>query len=399
MDPLSALILAGIFAMLVVRAATERGPLRRRWRRAVERRTVKAEQKQAARMELLRDNGPANVAKYKARLERRAKRWDKINKTVAGWGAASWEAAKKAAAKPNDALDEAWETEHDEEWTSETFEEWILDTLGDGTWDPLDEGPVWNENERRDQHDEQDEQDVPIDPVDHVADAKIVNPADEPDQSAQDAKVIPPRPGSGECLWGKDNPNGPACTNQRVPDRPFCAAHLTENKGRSATPQPDSGTTKTNADNNGEGMTARPETATEITNLTNAIEQGIAAAAWANRMSSILFDIIGQLHGILKGSEAEAAQRIMDKESLVNLGFLPKVTDWYDTAAEALNLAADMVKALQVAAQAVADQMAKAGKATQTASNVLRQQVGLIDAVSAAKGTGAGVAKKTEAYE
>ncbi|WP_020421127.1 hypothetical protein [Amycolatopsis sp. ATCC 39116] len=131
MDPFSALILAGILSVLVTRTVAsavtdtiaqakgqtppslekwrqrqkeraargeaperETGPWRRRWRNAVEHHNAKAAQKHAARMEFLRDNGPQNVAREKAKLQRRAQRWDKIGATVAGMGNTSWEAAK-----------------------------------------------------------------------------------------------------------------------------------------------------------------------------------------------------------------------------------------------------------------------------------------------------------------
>lgn len=138
MDPLSALILAGIMSSLVAHTAgsavtdtiaqarghtppslekwrarqqkqsrrgseVEPGPWARRWNNAVERRNAKAAQKHEAKLEHLRDLGPDRVAKYKQRLQRRAQRREAIGARVAGWGSSSWQAAKQAAEQTSEA--------------------------------------------------------------------------------------------------------------------------------------------------------------------------------------------------------------------------------------------------------------------------------------------------------
>jgi hypothetical protein len=434
MDPISALILAGILTTLFARTVgsgvtdaiasskgetppslekwrkrqadrkargeapeKEPGPWRRRWRNAVEHRSAKAAQKHAARMEHLRDNGPGNVAKHKARLAKRAERWDKINDTAAKWGSASWDAAKNAAKTAKDRLDER---------------------------------RAWNENERRDQE----LVDPPIEPV---ADTANVDPAaDTSAEDGPDAQVIPLRPnqdstgcpwivpGTGQpcglptlgnhpycadhcdvaripgCLWGDGNPDVPTCTNQRVPNHPFCADHLAEYERNTGIPQngPTTDPTNPNTDtNNGGPMTAPANTATEITDLDTAISYSNETAKYTNTVSSTLSDIVGQIDTAAQGLEAEAAQYEQAKANLVDEGFGAKVTSKFDTAAESLHLAAEALKTARDRVSSGAEQVTTAGDEMRSANKVFSDQLSVQESVGAAK-QDAGVSKRTDFY-
>jgi hypothetical protein len=85
------------------KAQREPSPWRRRWDNAVEhyldRQEVKANQKHAARMELLRDGDQDAIAAYKKKFARRDERRAHLHATVAKWGDASGEAVKRALAK------------------------------------------------------------------------------------------------------------------------------------------------------------------------------------------------------------------------------------------------------------------------------------------------------------
>jgi len=86
------------------------GPWRRRWRNAAETRTEKAAQKQAARMEYLRDNAETTKAAHRKRIERRAARRAQLGTILAGWGESTWEGTKNAAVQAREARTErkAW---------------------------------------------------------------------------------------------------------------------------------------------------------------------------------------------------------------------------------------------------------------------------------------------------
>src|SRR5699024_3530948 len=91
------------------------GPWRRRWRNAAEVSTEKAAQKQAARMEYLRDNAESTKAAHRKRIERRAARRARVGTILAGWGQSTWEGSKNAAVQAREARIErkAWrETTH-----------------------------------------------------------------------------------------------------------------------------------------------------------------------------------------------------------------------------------------------------------------------------------------------
>lgn len=86
------------------------GPWRRRWRNAAEANTEKAAQKQAAKMEYLRDNAETTKAAHRRRIERRAERRAKVGTILAGWGESTWEGTKNAAVQAREARTErkAW---------------------------------------------------------------------------------------------------------------------------------------------------------------------------------------------------------------------------------------------------------------------------------------------------
>src|SRR5699024_5155992 len=67
-------------------------------------------QKQAARMEYLRDNAESTKAAHRRRIERRAARRARVGTILAGWGQSTWEGAKQTAINAREARTErrAW---------------------------------------------------------------------------------------------------------------------------------------------------------------------------------------------------------------------------------------------------------------------------------------------------
>lgn len=140
MDPLSALLLAGILTTIGIRTAgaavtdtaaqvkgktppslekwrtnqqkkqargdtpqAEPSPWKRRWRNAVEYRNAKAAQKHQARMEWLREHEREGIDVRKRRMQHKVDRWEQVDAKVAELGRSSWEKTKQAAAQAREA--------------------------------------------------------------------------------------------------------------------------------------------------------------------------------------------------------------------------------------------------------------------------------------------------------
>jgi hypothetical protein len=357
MDPLSAIILIGIAAALVTKTAaagvtdtvasvkgktppslekwrkrqaarsqrgeaveSDPGPWRRRWRNAVEYRSTKAAQKHQARMEYLHEHGPDQVERHKIRLEHRADRWDRIGAAVAQWGQTSWNAAKTAAAKAQDAQRER---------------------------------QAWKENERRSADPDQ---------------------ATEPetDETGQGSADSPPEPAPAGEGTGIDD------TKEVAWPRPEDVAEVdstTENN-----PDPNDSTPPTDGGN----PVNTPNTATEITDLDTAISFSQETAKYADTVSGTLSDILAQLTAAAQGLAAEAAAYEQGKASLAGEGFSTKVTGRFDVAAEALNTAAEAVKAASAKVSESSEQVGTASGEMRGAVKTFSEQLSLAEQIGAA---------------
>ncbi|GAA0645686.1 hypothetical protein GCM10010174_80880 [Kutzneria viridogrisea] len=321
----------------------EPGPWLRRWRNAVEHRSAKAAQKHTARMEFLRDNGRDNVNRHKAKLARRAQRWDAIGSTVAGWGQDSWEAAKNAAAQAKDARDErkAWKK-------NEQMGEVLLD--------------------------------ADLTPQDLEA-ADPNTPAETPgEEEGPEADVLPfRRPEQAETPSTEEDSEQHGEDQDPHPTDPDSTDTTTE-----GTPQ----------------MSAAPTTqnsSTEITDLDTAISYSTETARYADTVAGTLADIVGQIDGAVQGLQAEATQYDQAKSKLVEEGFGQKVTSKLDAAAEALQLAVETLKTARDRVTASSEQVSSAGTEMRAASRVFSDQLAVAETVGAAQ-QDAGVSRRTSFY-
>lgn len=335
------------------------GPMRRRWRNAVEERNVKAAQKHQARMELLNENAGTNVARHKDKLRKRAERWDKVGAKVSELGASSWEAAKTAATAASDKAKQAVEK------AKEAY----------------DESQAWKENARRDLHDPATELTPDTDSGDEPA-------ATATDTDGPDAKVLPlrrPQPPAS---------SGPAPASADDLDPPVSAtameceiydAGAEDQTALSTTPE---GNTVTEQAQN---------TSVEITDLNSAIDYCAATAKYTSTVESTLADLAEQIVAAMQGLTAEAASHEGALASIADEGFREKVTGCFTSAIDALTVAVAALKGAGEGVTTASDQVAVATGRMRDAMTVFSNQQGVAETVTAAK-EDAGVSKNTDFY-
>lgn len=455
MDPLSALLLAGILSTLVTRTAgaaitdamaqsrgktppslekwrarqkqraargeraqEDPGPWRRRWRNAVEVRNAKAAQKHQARLEHIRDQGPEAVAKHKQRLQRRAQRWEAINSRVAGWGASSWSAAKQATEPVRERRREA---------------------------------QAWRENARRDQGDQSDTDSLDTEGADILPfpdsrqDEQVLAFASRPrgDGTAEitvstgedgDSNITgDPRDPStwrGTDRYGRDIQTGIGPSREvSRPGEGFESSVITDSDtelvGSAVSPerhivrqhqwqQDGDGDTEEEApsnllafpgmhenneqqDEDGDTEMNTNSTATEITDLDTAIEFSQDTARYTDTVTATLSDIVAQLEAATQGLQAEAGAYDAAQGTLSGEGFSEKLTGRFDSAQEALHAAAEAVKQAANQVSAASEQVGTAGGEMRGATQVFSDQVALQEQIGAAQ-QDAGAAKRTDFY-
>lgn len=379
MDPISAIILVGIFVTVVGKTAgsgltdaiaqakghtppslekwrarqqtrhgkgghpaREPGPWRRRWDNAVEHSTAKAAQKHQARMEHLRDSGRDAVDRHKARLRKRAERRDKIGATVAGWGGASWEAAQRGASAARSAYVER-----------------------------RDERQAWAENTRRDAE-------TPGEPDGGEGQEAEVLPFRQPDQQHD----TDPAPEAAE----------PATADRGQPDQAPTPAdtELADHTDNA---------TATDGGTDMPAPTSSPQApaTTEITDLDTAITYTGETVKYADDVAARLSEIVSLLTSAVEGLDSEAAQYEQGKASLEGEGFGAKITGPFDTAMEALNTAAAAVRATTDQVSQASEQVTAAAGEMRTANKALAEQLAVAEQIGAAR-QDAGVSHRTDFY-
>lgn len=371
MDPLSALLLAGVLSALVTRTAgsavtdaiaqsrgktppslekwrarqaqrsargeraqADPGPWRRRWRNEVEARNARAAQKHQARLDHIRDQGPDMVAKHKQRLQKRADRRDAIGTRVAGWGKTSWSAAKQTAERAAE---------------------------------PARERRAWRENARRDARASQDTDTTTADDLDTDTGADVL-PFPDRRQSTEDGDVV------------------------HDSDR-FALA----SPERQIVPDDRQHPTPADTDQDGDPTMTHAPTTTEITDLDTAIMFSAETAKYTDTVSATLADITAQLAAAVQGLQAESGAYEGAEGNLIGAGFGSQITGLFGAGQAALNDAAEAVKQALDQVSAAADQVDTAGGEMRDANRVFGDQISVAESIGAARQY-AGVARDTSFY-
>lgn len=367
------------------RASAEPSPWRRRWDNAVEYRNAKAAQKHTARMEDVRDNGRENVDRHKQRLARRRARREAINTTVAGWGASSWEMAKRAA---ESARDNAKDRQGRETSRGDKPEEPVSheaeDAVEDGTVVPFQRPGESNEAQGQ----------------------------DEPSSSESTTEGVPHRQQGGATGQTPVNPETKFVTDPDDPGRGVSIAELQrrraaqerqaerEHQERMARIQQggdDELDTASNTDLGEDSEMSSNTTTTEITDLDTATSFAQETARYADRVAATLADILGQLDTAAKGLDAESGQYEQGQASLEEEGFGSKVTGRFASSAEALHTAAEALRQAVTAVSDASEQVSTAGGEMRGAAKTFGDQQAVAEQIGAAA-QDAGVSKRTGFY-
>lgn len=147
----------------------------------------------------------------------------------------------------------------------------------------------------------------------------------------------------------------------------------------------------------GTPMDATNTTNTEITDLETAITHGQESASYTDKVVAALADITAQVDAAMQGLTAEAASQEQAKASLSGEGFGEKITGRYDTAGEALNLAAAALKTALAHLATASEQASAAGGEMRGAVTTFSDQLAVSETVGAAK-QDSGVSKRTDFY-
>ncbi|TDX84966.1 hypothetical protein [Amycolatopsis arida] len=407
MDPISAMLLAGVMAVLVTRTAAsavtdtiaqakgktppslekwrkkqdararrgeqveaDPGPWRRRWRNAVEYRNAKAAQKHQARMEFLRDHSREIVDRHKRRLEKRAARRDRIGATVAGWGNSSWEAAKHAAEQAREAHLErlAWkENERRSADPDDVPDTAQLDT--DPTGDPGREAAV-----------------LPFRRPAPTGDGKPHAEADEDEEEAR-----PARPDDADELdrYAKDHPglaeyaSGIAgCADNDADQLDLYYGILRHSKDD---PNP--------TDTEGTSVTT-PTHSGEITDLSSAIAYVSASSDYCTQITATFETAHTQATQTADDLQRQLASLELAQSTLAGQGFDESITGRFGSVSEQFTaLVANMRQVTELLAS-TQEAIASAKAELDTAGQVFSSQLGIAEQVQSQQS----VATNTQFY-